>query len=53
MSERQGSAGHALLIYAALGVAIGLVAWALLVHDGSGSETAGQPQQTIHTGEPK
>ena len=51
--DRHDSPAHALLIYAALGVALGLVAWAVFVHDGSSSHEPTQLQQTPHTGERK
>jgi hypothetical protein len=54
MSERgHTSSTHALLIYAALGVALGMVAWAVFVHDGSSSREPRQLQTTLHTGETK
>jgi hypothetical protein len=50
---RHASPLHALIVYAALGVAIGMVVWALFVHDGSGSGESAKKQQTLHTGETK
>jgi hypothetical protein len=41
---------HALLIYAALGVAIGLVAWAVFVHGGSGSALTSKERGTLQRG---
>jgi hypothetical protein len=51
-ATRNGSPTLALVVYAALGVAIGLVAWAVLVHDG-GSSKPHEVRPTLHQGERK
>jgi hypothetical protein len=35
---------QAVLVYVALGVALGLVGWALLIHDGGNGDSAGAPK---------
>jgi hypothetical protein len=34
---------QAVLVYIAVGVALGMVGWALLIHDGSGDNATGTP----------
>jgi hypothetical protein len=42
---------QAVLVYVAIGIALGMVGWALLIHDGGGGATAGIPaQKAPHTG---
>lgn len=46
MNTRAYYSVQAVLVYVALGVALGLIGWALLIHDG-GADSAGAPVKSV------